>query len=62
MDLIYVVGRCLDPLHWPYLFSLTWFILAEWFSQTSFNTVIKFFTVTHNMTRIFAILADVCDI
>ena len=59
MDPIYVVGQCLDPLHRPYLFSLIWFILAEWFSQTFFNMVIEFFTVTHNMTGIFAILADV---
>ena len=59
MDPIYFVGRCLDPLH---LFSLIWFILAELFSQTSFYMVIEFFAVIHDMTGIFAILADVCDI
>ena len=55
MDPIYFFGRCLDSLH---LFSLIWFILAELFSQTSFYMVFEFFAVIHDVTGIFAILAD----
>ena len=62
MDPIYFVGRCLDLLHRPCLFSLVSLILCEWSSQAPFDTVIKFFTVLYHVTRVFTVLTYVSNV